>query len=924
MQYSRALEMYAVRKSSGAGTRAAMRGTRAPGSCRGDGGRYNRRKAVGLGFALVQWFVDHCQRLLCRSDSCLLLSKARSMRETLAAETNPDGSRKWPDADLPKLIGNAGHTWFLRWRRMYGIVRKVTGMKLQVPWSKVRRRIRCLLGNIYRLRAFWELCHPGTEMRWISLDQKPSWFNNAGHTGTFAKKGGSQPNVREDFNGTRERYSILTSVPSWGHEIPNNPPKYCLLFKAKPNGTVIKELRQSNRLKPWVMVQVQENGSYRSSDMVEALEWILPGANDSSESIVVMLDWYSGHLTQEVADLVRSKGHVLLFHGGGCTPFSQINDTHLHSQLARLLIEIENLWGQAVRQENKALGINKTPRLDRETIMSIVEQAWEAINHKRVAEKGYRQTGPTLPLRGPIAPEDIYKDLLRVIEELEPSTTALEVGMTLRDEAVAFVREGWETGKWTQWSDCYKLIEEQDGAGEALEEGLEASYQDATQNGDEDEDDEDAGAPGDEQGDEDDDGAGGGSGGLSAKHGATHDVSDGIDSDHMVIEDSDDEPTEVVASIALSDSGAAVSGGASGDGSASAAAPLELITLVAARQVLYEDAVRKKDDLLMRQMRKQMRTESQNTKDASTEIAVLLRKRSQESMEEDTKRYKEAEQAKRLAAKDIEVLKNNTEKTRLATEQVRLLALKQTVLNRQDAAARKHQEATQRAYQRWLQTQYPAQVARDSIKFWNHFSGKAQRCMKDLMMRLLKEGTFNRPVFIPPLWEEDKTFTAHWATIGPLFGGAPRSVRCGFLFQEVCEMALPSKHSAPFDPVNTLIQLWRRAVPIAEKIFVGNYTPLRLLHQNGYSMEKAYLHGMSALSKWLTKKHFEQGLYGNWPPLGPSGLVAVHASSIHPVDVDALGAASSSAGNGDSSEAHLPPGLRIGKPASGSAAPSKP
>jgi hypothetical protein len=65
--------------------------------------------------------------------------------------------------------------------------------------------------------------------------------------------------------------------------------------------------------------------------MVEALDWILPVADGSHESIVVLLDWYKGHLTDEVAQKVKSKGHVLIFHGGGSTPYTQINDTHLHA-----------------------------------------------------------------------------------------------------------------------------------------------------------------------------------------------------------------------------------------------------------------------------------------------------------------------------------------------------------------------------------------------------------------------------------------------------------------------------------------------------------------------------------------------------------------------------------------------------------------
>ena len=46
-------------------------------------------------------------------------------------------------------------------------------------------------------------------------------------------------------------------------------------------------------------MQTQVQGSYRSEDMVEALDWMLPQAASSDESIVVLLDRFSGHLTEE-------------------------------------------------------------------------------------------------------------------------------------------------------------------------------------------------------------------------------------------------------------------------------------------------------------------------------------------------------------------------------------------------------------------------------------------------------------------------------------------------------------------------------------------------------------------------------------------------------------------------------------------------
>ena len=195
-------------------------------------------------------------------------------------------------------------------------------------------------------------------MQWFSMDQKPSYFNNAAATGTFGRKG--QPvTVREKFAATRERYTINTTVQTYTYEglaattveneapvlidsddeepgsqpPPAKPkmPKFAIMFKGAKDGKIIKDLRAADR-PDFLLIQVQEYGSYRSEDVVEALNWMLPRADESWESMIVMLDWYSGHRTDEVRDLIRRKGHVLIYHGGGTTPFTQT--TRIYTQSA--------------------------------------------------------------------------------------------------------------------------------------------------------------------------------------------------------------------------------------------------------------------------------------------------------------------------------------------------------------------------------------------------------------------------------------------------------------------------------------------------------------------------------------------------------------------------------------------------------------
>ena len=189
MRAIRALKAHAVRAYQGCKTRLSARGLRHGKSKRSNGGAHNATKTIGLQHALLQYFVDCVGRLMCRADSCMLMEKARELRAVLLH----DKSGLWTEKNLPKLIGNAGHKWFQRWRCSHGITKKVSGMRLKVSWRKIKKRVCVLLTNIFRLRAWWEECNPNTPMRWLSLDQKPSWWNDVGLCKSWGRKGGRAP-----------------------------------------------------------------------------------------------------------------------------------------------------------------------------------------------------------------------------------------------------------------------------------------------------------------------------------------------------------------------------------------------------------------------------------------------------------------------------------------------------------------------------------------------------------------------------------------------------------------------------------------------------------------------------------------------------------------------------------------------------------
>ena len=74
-------------------------------------------------------------------------------------------------------------------------------------------------------------------------------------------------------------------------------------------------------------------------------------------------------------------------------------------------------------------------------------------------------------------------------------------------------------------------------------------------------------------------------------------------------------------------------------------------------------------------------------------------------------------------------------------------------------------------------------------------------------------------------------------------------------------------------------------IPSAEKVFVDAYHPLRLLHRNDYVMEKAFVFGVIALSKWLGSDRYPPGLYGEWPPEPPPEIYESLSGPVVEVDL---------------------------------------
>ena len=258
----------------------------------------------------------------------------------------------------------------------------------------------------------------------------------------------------------------------------------------------------------------------------------------------------------------------------------------------------------------------------------------------------------------------------------------------------------------------------------------------------------------DEDGDEDDnDDAGGGDGGLAAESGSQP-SDDGEEDEDGASDSSDDDGDDGPGGGGGAD-GVVHSGGVeTADSSGADGRSAEVVEsnrakdIAVARRLLYDEAVQKRDDFMVRRMRQQMREETQMQTDASTKVGLLLRKRAQEQRAEEAKGRRDALEEERLAAKDLEETKVIRAKAEQATAEARLAALRQIILNRRDAEARKHAQVTERAFQRWLQTQFPAQLARRCISILRGMSAGAKKGFEREVSSLLGTHTLKRQLFI--------------------------------------------------------------------------------------------------------------------------------------------------------------------------------
>ena len=132
-----------------------------------------------------------------------------------------------------------------------------------------------------------------------------------------------------------------------------------------------------------------------------------------------------------------------MLHGGGTTAYEQVNETHLHATLQKRMKDdgIAVFYGQL--EDFAAAGATNACSHTRQDLCMSMKHVWENIDHQAISHTGYMQTGPLLPLEGPIYMTDLYIYLRELLQEMCPHDDPEQVGTEIREEARQLVDRSW-------------------------------------------------------------------------------------------------------------------------------------------------------------------------------------------------------------------------------------------------------------------------------------------------------------------------------------------------------------------------------------------------------------------------------------------------------------------------------------------------
>ena len=464
-----------------------------------------RPKCAVLWEELWAWYVDRLQTCPGRIGTQLLVDHASVISSDILDEwrmRSADGHADFSaEPELPAIT----NCWVQRWRRAYGVTFRAVNLRYKISHSKRMLRLRVYWSNVLRVRLLHECLFGRDGVDFVCMDQKPLYFNSSIACKTLAPRGTKKVNVKESMADSRERFTLMSTCPSW---TVSRAPGLAVLFRHA--GAEDSRVTRTVRTYGAGLVQWAPKGSYRLQHVLDYLRWAVidkhaipeqpqavtdPDASPDrigaarapakERHLVVVLDWFAPHLDERVDDLLRGAGAGCLRIGGGLTGDVQVPDTHRHGPLTSSYRTLEARDSRAQLR----LRPSKLPSFSRQAVFNRSKQAWAQTSAGADGRKEWIQNACLNALDGS---EDgmIQRDLLGLW---------MHIGMPnireqLREEIKSEVQAGRLHSFW-QYTELLESYDDHPGLIEGMEDAEEYVHDDDAGDDDEGGGNDDDGAP---------------------------------------------------------------------------------------------------------------------------------------------------------------------------------------------------------------------------------------------------------------------------------------------------------------------------------------------------------------------------------------------------------------------------------------------
>ena len=181
-----------------------------------------------IGEHLWWWFVERLRTVPGRVGTQLLCDQANVIAADIYDEWLQRSADGHGDGSVQPQLPEINRQWVDRWRRAYGVTFRTVNLRYKISHSKRVHRLRIFWSNVLRVRLLHECLFGRDGIDFVSMDQKPLYFNSCLAMRTLAPRGAAKVNVKESVASSRERFTIMTSCVSWTVSV---PPGIAILFR---------------------------------------------------------------------------------------------------------------------------------------------------------------------------------------------------------------------------------------------------------------------------------------------------------------------------------------------------------------------------------------------------------------------------------------------------------------------------------------------------------------------------------------------------------------------------------------------------------------------------------------------------------------------------------------------------------------------